>query len=501
MWMTQSLIAAIQLSEPASSATLLLILGLLGVVSVIFSRVVDRLGVPILLLFLGLGMLGGSEGIGRYAFEDYAIAVRLGTIALVLILFDGGFNTSIIAARRVLYPSAVLATLGVAITAALVSLIGRLLGLQWREAMLLGAVISSTDAAAVFAILRGGRINLIPRVGRTIELESCINDPMAVILTLTVIELIGGQNVSMAQAILAVPLQLVMGTIVGLGIGYLGRFLLRRITLRTVGLYPALTLCLAMLSFGCATLAWGSGFLAVFLTGLVLGNATLPFQSMLARAHDALAWASQLGMFLMLGLLVFPSRLMQVAGAGIAVALLLALVARPLAVLICLLPFRFPRRETAYIGWAGLRGAVPIVLATFPVLAGVAGAKRVFDIVFFVVVVSCILPGATLRWTSRIWALSRPERPAPAAALEINSAYPLGGHLVPFLIEAPAAVCGASLREIELPQGTSVVLVVRGKDVLPARGQTVLREGDHAYVFMRPEDRPFVELLFARPTA
>jgi len=485
-------------TEPVSSAVLLLILGALGTIAVIFSRLVDRLGIPIMLLFLALGMLGGSEGLGKYPFENYAIAVRLGTIALVLILFDGGFNTSTAAARQVMYPSAILATLGVMATAALVALLARVLGLPWSEAALLGAVVSSTDAAAVFAVLRGGSLNLIPRVGRTIELESCVNDPMAVILTLAMIHLISGGEISVARTLLAIPVQLLIGAFVGIGVGYVGRVLLRLVTLRTVGLYPALTLCLAFLSFACATLALGSGFLSVFLTGLVLGNSPLPYKSMLGRVHDAFAWASQLGMFLMLGLLVFPSRLLPVAALGIAVALFLTLVARPLAVWLCLLPFHYPRAEIAYIGWAGLRGAVPIVLATFPVLAAVPGAARVFDIVFFAVVVSSIVPGSTLRWVSRQMKLSSPEKPIPIAAMEINAPHALSGELVSYLIERPTAVCDAALCEIELPSGAAVVLLVRGGDLLAARGQTVLREGDHAYVYCRPQDRPLIELLFGR---
>jgi cell volume regulation protein A len=486
------------LTEPSSSAWMLLFFGALGAVAVVFSRLADRLGIPILLLFMGLGMIGGSEGLG-YPFEDYALAVRLGTVALVLILFDGGFNTTIDSARQVFYPSAILATVGVIATAALVAVLARLLGRPWTEAVLLGAVVSSTDAAAVFAVLRGGSLNLIPRVGRTVELESCVNDPMAVILTLTSIELILGGSVSVGATLIAVPLQLLIGGVVGVAIGYMGRALLHRITLRTVGLYPALTICLAFLSFACATLVWGSGFLAVFMTGLLLGNAPLPYKALLGRVHDAIAWASQLGMFMMMGLLVTPSRLLQVAGLGLAVGLWLTFAARPLTVWACLLPFKYPPKEVAYIGWAGLRGAVPIVLATFPVLAGVPGADRVFDAVFFVVVVSCIVPGATLRWTSKKLNLSAPEKPTPAAALEINSPHRLGGELVPYLIERQAAVCGASLREIELPSGAAVVLVVRGKELLAARGNTVLNEGDHAYVFFRPEDRPIIDLLFGRP--
>lgn len=487
------------LSEPHTSAIVLVALGTLALVSVLFSRVVDRIGVPVLLLFLALGMLGGSEGIGRFPFEDYAVAVRLGTVALVLILFDGGFNTAAGAVRQVLWPATVLATFGVAATATLVALFARLLGLGWAESLLLGAVVSSTDAAAVFAVLRGSRLNLKPGVGRTVEVESCINDPMAVILTTVVIDAVMTQRLPGLRAVVNVGAQLVVGAGVGLACGWIGRGLLARAKLRTAGLYPVLTFSLAFISFGAATLAQGSGFLAVFVTGVVLGNAPLPNRAALARVHEALAWMSQVGMFLMMGLLVFPSRLPSVAITGLSVGLFLTFIARPLAVLPCLLPFRYPLKEIGYIGWVGLRGSVPIILATFPVLAHVPGAERIFDTVFFIVVVSSIVPGATLRQVTRWASLSVPERPAPEAALEINSPHPLDGELVPFLIEPAVAVCGAALREIELPQGAAVVLVVRGQSVLAARGATTLQEGDHAYVFLRREHRPLIELLFGRP--
>ncbi len=486
------------MSEPYTSAVVLVALGALAVVSVMLSRVVDRIGVPVLLLFLGLGMLGGSEGIGRFPFENYAVAVRLGTIALVLILFDGGFNTATAAVRQVLWPAMILATFGVAATAALVALFSHFLGLGWTEAMLLGAVVSSTDAAAVFAVLRGGRLNLKPRVGRTVEVESCINDPMAVILTTVVIEAVMTRHAPGLRAVLDVAVQLAVGAGMGLACGWTGRALLARASLRTAGLYPVLTLALAFFSFGAATLAQGSGFLSVFVTGVVLGNSPLPNKSALSRVHEGLAWMSQVGMFLMMGLLVFPSRLADVALTGLAVGLFLTFVARPLAVLPCLLPFRYPLNEIGYIGWVGLRGSVPIILATLPVLAHVPGAERIFDTVFFIVVLSSIIPGATLRYVTRWAGLSVRERPIPEAALEINSPHPLDGELVPFLIEPPVAVCGAVLREIELPPGAAVVLVARGKSVIAARGDTRLESGDHAYVFFPPGQRPLIELLFGR---
>jgi cell volume regulation protein A len=492
-------ILASALTEPFSTAVLLAIFGVLVGFSVVFSRAMSRLGVPVVLLFLVLGMLGGSEGLGGIDFEDYHLAVRVGTMALVLILFDGGMNTHVSAIRLAVLPAGVLATLGVVLTAGLVGLFARLLGMSWPTALLLGAIVSSTDAAAVFSVLRGGGVQLRHRVGATIEVESCLNDPMAVVLTTALIELLTAPKAHLLWPLVEIPLQLVVGAGMGLLVGFLGRAVLRRIRLTTSGLYPALTLSLAFISFGMATVCWGSGFLSVYVTAVVLGNGELPYRSGLTRVHDALAWLSQIAMFLMLGLLVFPSRLVPVAGLGLAVALFLACIARPLAALACLLPLKFPPKEIAYVGWVGLRGAVPIVLATFPVLAGVHGAERVFDIVFFVVVVSSIIPGATVRWVTQLMKLGIPGRPAPEAVLEVNAAHPLEGQLVSFLIEAPVVVCGARLSEVEFPPGAAVVLIVRGRQLVAARGSTVLQENDHAYLFFKPEDRCFVELLFGRP--
>lgn len=488
-------------TEPYATAVLLVSFGLLVLFSVLFSRPVTRLGVPIVLLFIVLGMLGGSEGIGGLAFEDYRLSARLGTIALILILFDGGLQTSVATVRSVIWPAALLATLGVAITAGVVAGAGMLLGLRWQEAMLLGAVVSSTDAAAVFAVLRGGRLQLKQRVGRTIELESCVNDPMAVILTMTIIQLLTSSEATWWQAALAVPVQLAVGVGVGLVVGWVGRGLLGRVRIETVGLYPAMTLAMAFLSFGLATLAWGSGFLAVFTTGVVLGSGRLPYRNGLTRVHDAVAWLAQVTMFLMLGLLVFPSQLLPVAWKGLGVAMVLTLVARPIAVWLCLLPFRYPRAEIIYVSWVGLRGAVPIILATFPILAGVPGASDVFNIVFFIVVFSTLLPGATLRPVTRLLGLTVPDRPSPSAVMEINATHALNGELGSFLIDPTVAVCGAHLRDVEFPPGSSVVLVVRDRDLIAARGDTEIRAGDHVFVFFRPEDRGIIELLFGNPEA
>lgn len=491
----------VAIAEPYMTALLLAAFGLLALCSVLFSRTIDRLGIPIVLLFIVLGMIGGSEGLVRIPFDDHGLAVRLGTIALVLILFDGGLNTLVSSIRRVIWPSSVLATAGVSLTAAMLALTARALGLGWTESLVLGAVVSSTDAAAVFAVLRGGRLQLRQHVGRTIEVESCINDPMAVILTLSLIEVFTAGDVSWPTIVLAVPVQLAVGTAIGAGFGWLGRLLLIRVRVPTSGLYPVLTLALAFLSFGVATVSWGSGFLAVFVTGVVLGSANVPYRNGLARVHDAIAWLSQVSMFLMMGLLVFPSQLVPMAWQGLLLALALAIVIRPLAVWLCLLPFRFPGREVALVGWVGLRGAVPIILATFPVLAQVPGAMDVFNLVFFIVVVSTLIPGATIRAASRRLGLTIPERPQPSAVLEINSTYSLNGELASFLIDPSVAVCGALLSEVEFPRGAAAVLIVRGRELIAPRGQTQIQAGDHVYVFFQPSDRPTIELLFGGPEA
>lgn len=478
------------------TALLLTAAGFLIGFSALFSRQIDRLGIPIVLLFLVLGMLGGSEGIGGIAFEDYELAVRVGTAYLVLILFDGGMNTALASVRNVMLPAGLLATMGVALTAGLLACFARLLGLSWSEAWVLGAIVSSTDAAAVLAVLRGGGVHLRPRVGDTLEVESCMNDPMALILTVSMVELALAPETLGWGLLWEVPVQLAVGGVVGIAAGFGGRYVITRVPPSTIGLYPALTVSLAFLSFGIASNLFGSGLLAAYVAGLVLGNGPLPYRSGLDRVHNALAWLSQIGLFLMLGLLIFPSRLVPIAGIGLGVGLFLTFVARPLAVLLCLLPFRYSYREIGYIGWIGLRGSVPIILGVFPVLADTPGADRVFNIVFFVVVLSTILPGSTIRFVSRWLRQAIPEEPRPSAVLEINSARPFNNEFASFFIEPEAAVCGASLSQIALPPDAAVMIVVRGSELLAARGQTVLEPGDHVYVFFRPADRPFIELLF-----
>ncbi|HSB18687.1 MAG TPA: potassium/proton antiporter [Anaeromyxobacteraceae bacterium] len=485
-------------AEPLATGLFLLALGLLVGLSAAFSHASGRLGVPIALLFLGIGMLAGSEGIGGLAFDDYGLAFRAGTAALVLIIFDGGLNTPLSSLRAVVWPATALATAGVAATAGLAAVGARLLGFSWPISLLLGAVVSSTDAAAVFGTLRQGGIQIRRRVSQVLEMESGMNDPMAVILTIGLTEALTSERPSALRLLWLVVVQMVVGAAAGVAFGYLGRLALARVRLAAAGLYPVVTLAIACLTFGATTVLQGSGFLAVYVAALLIGNGPMPYQAGIRRVHDSVAWLSQVVMFLLLGLLVFPSQLRAVALPGLGLGLLLAFVARPVAVALCLAPFRFAPREVLYVGWVGLRGAVPIILATFPVLARAPGAEMIFNVVFFLVVVNTLVPGATVRRATRWLGLEAKAQPAPDATLEILSHRPVEGEILSFFIEPASAVAGTAIKDLPLPPHSSVLLVVRGHRLVPARGGTVLTPGDHVHVFCDPADKAFVQLLFGR---
>lgn len=487
--------------EPWATAWFLLAVGALMAASVMISRASSRFGVPVAMLFLVVGMLAGSDGLGGIAFEDYALAYRVGTFALVLILFDGGLNTSLAQVRGRLAPALTLATFGVVATAGLVAVGGHLLGLPWGIALLFGAIVSSTDAAAVFSVLRGSGLRLEKRVGSTLELESGFNDPLAVILTAAMTSWLTGTATSPGALAGQVALQLLVGAAGGLGIGWLARLLFGRLRVAAAGLYSVLTIGIAALAYAAPTLLAGSGFLAVYLAGIVIGNGHLPYRSGLLRIHDAIAWLGQVSMFLLLGLLVFPSRLGGVALLGLGLALILTVVARPLAVLGCLLPFRFSPREVGYIGWVGLRGAVPIVLAIGPVLAGVTGASQLFDLVFFVVVCNAVLPGATVAWVTRRLRMDSGAAAAPPAVLEVIAGQEIEGEVLSFAIAPALAVAGARIVDLPLPEQTTVMMIVRGRSMVPPRGETELLPGDHVYVLCRPENEAEIRLLFGQAEA
>lgn len=486
-------------TEPIPTAVLLTVFGVLLAVSVAFSRASERVGVPVALIFLLIGMLAGSEGIGGIAFTDYSSAFRLGTIALVLILYDGGLNTPIASARMYAAPAVTLATVGVIGTALLVALAGNMMGLGWPVALLLGATVSSTDAAAVFAVLRGSGIALKRRVGMTLELESGLNDPMALMLTVALTSsLITGEQVGWPLAWGMVK-EFAIGAAFGLAIGRTGQLVFERIRLPASGLFPALSLAFAFLAFGLPTIFHGSGFLSVYVAAVMIGSARLPYRGGIMRVHDAAAWLSQIAMFLVLGLLVFPSRLVDVAWIGLVIALFLAFIARPLVTAVCLLPFRYPRKDITYIGWVGLRGAVPIILATYPVLFGVPGGETIFDLVFFIVVVQALVPGGTVGWVTRRLDLESGDPPSPAAVLEIESLRPLKGDLQSFYVDELLAVNGIRIGDLPFPDGAAVTLIVRGQELVAPSPDITLDTGDHVYVVSRDEDKGIIQLMFGRP--
>ena len=448
-------------------------------ISVLVSKISDRFGVPVLLLFLGLGMLAGSDGPGGIYFDNPAVAQFVGVIALVLILFAGGLDTDITQVRAVLKEGILLSTLGVLITALLTGLVSmQVLGLPLEIGLLLGATVSSTDAAAVFSVLRSKGISLKGNLKPVLELESGSNDPMAIFLTVGIIQLIQFPNRSPLNLIGLFALQMLVGALIGLLMGRIMVWLINHIRLGYEGLYPVLTLSLVFLTFGITTILGGSGFLAVYLTGIVLGNREFIHRRSLLRFHDGLAWLMQIAMFLTLGLLVFPSRLVSVTGSGLLIAAALMLLARPLSVLIALIGSQFAFREKLFISWVGLRGAVPIILATFPLLAQIPQADLIFNIVFFVVLTSVLFQGTTITPAARWLKLDAPAAPKRIYPIEFT---PVGGfksELKELAVPPNSPMAGKAIVELGLPDDFLVVLIARQNDFVMPSGGTVIEPGD-----------------------
>ncbi|MFC4727260.1 potassium/proton antiporter [Coralloluteibacterium thermophilus] len=387
-------------------------LGLLLVLTVLAGSLSSRFGLPALLGFMALGMLAGSDGPGGIRFNDYMLAQTLGVLCLVFILFSGGLDTQWRAVRRMALPAVVLATAGVMLSAGVVALAAMwLLDFSPLQGFLLGSVIASTDAAAVFAVLRHSGLSLRDDVRSLIELESGSNDPMAIFLVGAALLLMSVAGASPLSLVPDFLLQMSVGAVVGFGVGAGLPLLLRRVHLNVGGLSLVISIAAAMLAYGVAGVLGGNGFLACYIAGIVAGTREFPQKRTISLFQDGLAWLAQVVMFLALGLLVYPAQLPDVTVPGLAVTAALMLVARPLSVFLCLAPFRgFDWRAKLFVSWAGLRGAVPIVLATFPIVAGIEGAQAIFNIVFFVVLVSSVIQGPTLGWLARRLGLD--EKPA-----------------------------------------------------------------------------------------
>ena len=476
----------------------ILVAGLLLLLGIASSKVSARLGLPVLVLFLVLGMLAGDEGIGGIAFENYHLAYGIGTLALVIILFDGGLSTSLSAFRAVWRPSLLLATLGVLITALVTGMAAVwILNLPLLVGLLLGSIVGSTDAAAVFSILRHGGTTLPQRLSSTLEVESASNDPMAIFLTIGCIELLTGRVAGVQDLLGLFLAQMVVGTLGGLAIGFLAVWIINHINLRASGLYPVLVSTFGLLAFGLTNWLGGSGFLAVYLAGLVIGNNRIAFQRGIRHVHDAAAWLAQILMFIMLGLLSFPSRMIAVSGQGLLIGVVLILVARPIAVGVIAPLFRFNRREMVFLSWVGLKGAVPITLATFPLLAGIPQASLIFDVVFFVVVLSAVVQGWTMPYLARRLGLEMPSEPSAPVTLEIMALRDVDGEVVDYAVGNDSRAAGRQVKELALPAGVVIALIVRQNQIIPPHGNSRIETGDHVILVLRPDTMPLVTKIFA----
>lgn len=452
-------------------------------VAILASKLSDRLGIPALLLFLGTGMLAGSEGIGGIEFEDYELAQGVGVVALAFILFSGGFDTRTTDVRPQAGRGLLLATVGVLATALIVGLAGSLvLGVSVGTGLLFGAIVSSTDAAAVFAVLRSRAVGLRHEIRPLLELESGSNDPMAVFLTLACIELLVDHDAVWWQLIALFVMQMAIGAGVGLVLGRGATVLVNRLRLMHDGLYPVVLIAVVLGVYGAAAMLGGSGFLAVYLAGMVMGNRQMVHRRSLARFGDALAWLMQIAMFLVLGLLVFPSALLDAALPALALSTVLIFVARPIAVAAALVPTRFGVRPTAMVAWTGLRGAVPIILATFPLVRGVEHADTVFNVVFFVVLSSVALQGTTVPLVARWLRVDEPEVAATRSLGDLDDVIDGAHELRQLRIESGSPAIGEQIVDLDLPRDALIVLVSRDQQHLVPQGSTTLEARDRLMV-------------------
>ncbi|MGH6899372.1 MAG: potassium/proton antiporter [Geminicoccaceae bacterium] len=482
---------------------LILLGGFLLLLSIFVGLVSSRVGAPLLLAFLGLGIFFGEDGPGGIFFDNYFAAYTIGSIALAIILFDGGLRTEFGNFRAAAWPSFLLATVGVALTAALTAVAAQLLlGLGWIESLLIGSIVGSTDAAAVFFLLHLHGLEIKPRVRSLLEVESAINDPMAIFLTIGCVELLLADGRELSWLLLLnFANQIIGGAALGAAAGFLLVWLINRLEL-AAGLYPVLAMAFALFTFGGAQTIGASGFMAVYFAGLVVGNRRHRAAQLIDRFHDGLAWLAQMVMFVMLGLLVTPSDLLPTLIPAVLIATFLVVIARPVAVVLCLLPFRFAWNEQAFVAWVGLRGAVAIFLGTIPVLSGLENASLYFEVAFVVVLVSLLAQGWTLAPAARLLDLELPPLPRTPERIDVDLPASAERDLLIYTVGPGSRISLRGVRRLLQLENTSLVGVVRDGRLLRPRDLDRLDPGDSVLVIAPPAQSAALDEMFAeRPTA
>jgi len=469
--------------------TILLWVATLIFVSVISSKLSDKVSIPVLLLFLAIGMLAGSEGFGGIYFDDARMAKSIGIVALIFIIFSGGLDTEWKEVRSVAWQGVLLSTVGVLVTAGVAGFFAiKLLGFSVLEGLLLGSIVSSTDAAAVFSVLRSKKMGLEKPLKPLLELESGSNDPMAVFLTAGFISLLTLKDMDTWALLPMFVLDMSVGALTGYLMAKFVVLFIRKLKLEYAGLYPVVMISFVMLTYAAAVHLKGNGILAVYIAGLMLARAEFPNKKSLMRFHDGLAWLMQITMFVTLGLLVFPSHIVPLAGAGAVFTLLLMFIARPLSVFLCLLPFRMGAREKTLISWVGLRGAVPIILAMFPFMAGLPQADTIFNIVFFVVIASVFIQGTSIPFVAKLLGLKADLPEKPNYPIEFEKTEAIDADLTDVIVPYGSNAVGRRLGELGIPDKCLVVMVARGDRFVVPSGTTVLEGGDVLLVLANEED-------------
>ncbi len=474
----------------------ILTIGLLFIIGVITTKFSSRIGVPVLILYIAIGMLFGSDGLNFIYFSDYNLTQLIGMLALVIILFEGGLQTEWKNIRPVIGPSISLATLGVLITSVVVAIAAKfILGVTWLEGFLFGAIVGSTDAAAVFAVLKGQ--NIKQRIGSTLEAESGSNDPMAMILTISFIELITNEQASYFSLIGTFFWQMLVGVLIGLLMGFIAVYSINKINLDSSGLYPVFGLAFALLTFSLSDLMQASGLLAVYVLAVYIGNAEIAYRHSIFRFNEGIAWIAQILMFTILGLLVFPNDLFSfdIIWQGLVISLILIFLARPIAVFISTIKQNYSFKEKIFLSWAGLKGAVPIVLATFPMVAELDNGQLFFNVVFFVVLLSALIQGSTISVVADKLGLSGRTRVEPMHSLELISIGKANAEMVEYEVRDQVNLIGEQLVNIDFPKDALISAIIRNNELVTPTGDTIIKKGDILFILVSKKNKTQLKKL------